>query len=511
LVRGITKMLGIRNSFPSAPRSVIRGSHRIARIAGMGVCALVAGLVACASPPEAARRRPGARDFPSLDGALSDVAAALLSRAIQYDTTNPPGAERPLAEYLAAVLDRAGIEARVIPLPGEDSPRAALWARVPGRGQRAPLVLLSHLDVVPATEHDWAVDPFAGVIGGGYVVGRGALDAKGVAITHLLTLVELARREQPLARDVILLATPDEETGGALGAGLIARDHRELLRGAAYLLTEGGGILPGESYERDVWGVAFTEKTPCWVKLTARGVPGHGSTASDGSAPDRLVDALARVHAIPHELRVTPEVAEMFARMAPLARADEQAQWRELRGALALNPDFRARFLSDPGRRALVQNTTSVTMLHGSESPNVVPAIATATVDARLLPGESCPAFVAQMAAAIDDSAVELSVTLEFPALASPIETPLMTAIERVAERADPRGFVVPRVISGFTDAHYFRALGITAYSFVPRRLRLQDTLGIHGPNERASLENLELGIETTKAILLELERVEAE
>lgn len=477
----------------------------------MAVSAALAGWVACTGPPEAAGRRPSARDFPNLDGALRDVAAALLSRAIQYDTTNPPGAERPLAEYLAAVLERAEIEARVIPLPAESSPRAALWARVPGRGQRPPLVLLSHLDVVPASEEDWAVDPFAGVVGGGFVVGRGALDAKGVAITHLMTLIELARREQPLERDVILLATPDEETGGALGAGLVARDYRELLRGAAYLLTEGGGILPGESFEREVWGVAFTEKTPCWVKLTARGVPGHGSTASDSSAIDRLVGALARVHAMQHALRVVPEVGQMFARMAPLARADEQAHWRELRGALALNPEFRARFLSDPGRRALVQNTTSVTMLRGSESPNVVPAVATATLDARLLPGDSCPAFVESMAAAIDDASVELAVTLDFPALASPTETPLMTAIERVAERAEPKGFVVPRVIAGFTDAHYFRALGITAYSFVPRRLRLQDTLGIHGPNERASLENLELGIRTTIAIIEELERVEGE
>jgi carboxypeptidase PM20D1 len=118
---------------------------------------------------------------------------------------------------------------------------------------------------------------------------------------------------------------------------------------------------------------------------------------------------------------------------------------------------------------------------------------------------------VNRVAGAIDDPTVELAIALDFPAAVSPVDTPLMRAIERVAERSDPRGFVVPRVISGFTDAHYFRALGLTAYSFVPRRLRLQDTLGIHGPNERVSLENLELGIRTTVAILDELERVEGE
>jgi acetylornithine deacetylase/succinyl-diaminopimelate desuccinylase-like protein len=487
-----------------------RWSHEIAEPARLCVSAALLLLVACAGTPQAPSRRNAGSDLPPRSADLPGAAAALLARAISFDTTNPPGNERALAEYLARALGREGIETRVIPLPGESSARAALWARVPGRGERAPLVLLSHLDVVAANESSWAVDPFAGVEGGGTVVGRGALDAKGVTVTHLFTLIELARRKQPLARDVILLATPDEETGGALGAGLIARDHAELLRGAAYLLTEGAGILPGEPGEPDVWGVAFTEKTPCWVRLTARGVPGHGSTANDGAAGELLVRALRRVLDMPHELKVTPEVAQMFARLAPLAPKDERQRWRELRGALALHPDFRERFLADPGRRALVQNTTAVTMLHGSDSPNVVPAEATATVDARLLPGESCPTFVERIAAAIDDPSVELTIALDFQAAVSPTDTPLMTAIERVAAHSTPVGFVVPRVISGFTDAHYFRALGITAYGFVPRRLRLHDTLGIHGPNERVSLENLQLGIETTVEILEELERVEA-
>ncbi|HEU4430397.1 MAG TPA: M20/M25/M40 family metallo-hydrolase [Myxococcota bacterium] len=442
---------------------------------------------------------------------MRTAAAGLLARAISFDTTNPPGNERALAEYLARALGREGIEARVIALPNPESRRAALWARVPGNGSRPPLVLLSHLDVVAASEPGWAVDPFAGVEGGGTVVGRGALDAKGVAVAHLFALIELSRRERPLERDVILLATPDEETGGALGAGLIARDHRELLRGASYLLTEGAGILPGDAGNPDVWGVAFTEKTPCWVRLTARGVPGHGSVGSESGAGHRLVRALSRVLAMPHELRVTPEVAQMFARMASLAPREERRQWRELRGSLGLNPSFRERFLADPGRRALVQNTIAITMLKGSDSPNVIAAEASATLDARLLPGENCRAFADTIAGAVDDPTVELEIVLDLPALSSPTQSPLMSAIERVAERSRPRGHVVPRVIAGFTDAHYFRALGITAYGFVPRRLRLQDTLGIHGPNERVSLENLELSIRATVAIAEELDRVEAE
>ncbi len=482
---------------------------RLHRGAPVWVGALLAVLVACASPVSAPVRLGSSVSFPSPSEDLRGAAAALLSRAIQRNTTNPPGRERELAQDFAAALQKEGVEARVVPLPGPDSPRAALWARVRGTGGAPPLILLSHLDVVPATEADWAVDPFAGVVGGGYVVGRGALDAKGVLVTHTLALMELARRPEKLQRDVILLATPDEEVGGQQGAALITHEYPELLGGARYLLTEGAGIVPSEGAEPDVWHVAFTEKTPCWVRVTAHGVPGHGSSATETSAVDRLVRALARVQALPHEVEVVPEVAAMFARMAPLARPEDQASWRELRGALALNPVFRDHFLSDPGRRALVQNTLAFTVLKGSDTINVLPATASAGIDARLLPGASCRDFVQRLVAAIDDDGVELAIDLDLPSHASPVDTPLMSAIERVAEHAAPKGFLVPRVIAGFTDAHYFRALGITAYGFVPRRLTLRESRGIHGPNERVSLDNLELGVRTTLAILDELERVE--
>jgi acetylornithine deacetylase/succinyl-diaminopimelate desuccinylase-like protein len=368
-------------------------------------------------------------------------------------------------------------------------------------------VLLSHLDVVPAEAEEWAVAPFAGVSGGGYVVGRGALDAKGVTVVHLLTLKELRRRGIALQRDVILLATPDEETGGEGGAGWIVRQRRELLGGADLLLTEGGGILPGDASSRDIWGVAFVEKTPCWLKLRSRGLGGHGSVPPPDSATRRLVRALTRSEGLGAEIRVVPEVARMFELLAPLAAPRDRDRFLQLRGALALDPGFRERFMADPGRAALVRNTMALTMLEGSQRSNVVPAEARATLDVRLLPGESCPAFVEQLTEAIDDPAVEITIRLQFESRASATDTPLMRAIQRTAERADPPGLAVPRVITGFTDAHWFRDLGITAYGFVPRRLRPIETRTIHGPNERVSVDNLEFGVETLLTILQQLDQ----
>jgi acetylornithine deacetylase/succinyl-diaminopimelate desuccinylase-like protein len=438
-------------------------------------------------------------------------AAALLGEAIRIDTTNPPGNEARLAEHLALFLRRGGVDAEVIPLPEPESPRAALWARVPapGGGRGRPLILLSHLDVVPAEPQAWTVDPFAGVVGGGFVVGRGALDAKGVTVTHALVLTELARRGSALERDVILLATPDEESGGREGAALIAEQRPDLLDGAAWLLTEGGGVLPGETGSPDVWGVAFTEKTPCWLTLVASGVAGHGAGASADAATHRLVEALARVAALRFETRVVPEVAQMFAALAPLAAPEDRAGYASLRGALALDPGFRARFLEDGGRAALVRTTAAITTLAGSDRINVLPSEARAGIDARLLPGERCEDFAARVRRVIDDPAVSLRVELSFDAVSSPTDTALMEAIRRVAAKSSPEGVVVPRVIAGFTDAHWFRARGIVAYGFVPRRLRPVETRGVHGVNERISIENLELGVESTLAILRELDAVE--
>jgi acetylornithine deacetylase/succinyl-diaminopimelate desuccinylase-like protein len=444
-----------------------------------------------------------------LRGTPEQAAARVLARAIRFDTTNPPGNERPLAEYLVGVLRGAGVEAKLVPTPstGSELGRAAVWARVPGRGGGRPVVLLSHLDVVPADPREWAVGPAEGVIGGGYVVGRGALDAKGIAVVHLLTLVELARRGVPLERDVILLAVPDEETGGASGSGWLMRERRELLRGAEYLLAEGGAVLPGQGSAPDLWGVAFSEKSPCWIELVARGRAGHGSSAPGDGAIPTLIGALDRVRQMEHAVRVTPEVARMFAALAPYASADDRGGLATLSEALRDDPAFRARFLGEPGRAALVRNTVEITVLEGGSSTNVVPAEARAELDARLLPGERCDVFAERVRQTLGSDDIELRVLLDFEALGSPLDTDLFRAIERVAARSTRPAVVVPRVIAGFNDAHYFRGLGVIAYGFVPRWLEPRDTRGIHGPNERISLQNLTRGVQVLVDILEELDR----
>ena len=440
---------------------------------------------------------------------IEDRASDLLSRAIQIVTVNPPGDEKPLAEYFVGVLAEAGLETQVIDTPNGESRagRAAAWGVVRGTGEQRAIVLLSHLDVVPAAAEEWEHDPFAGWREGDFVFGRGALDAKGVSVVHLLTLLALAERETPLPRDVIFLATPDEETGGTDGAGFIAKHRPDLLGGAEYVLTEGGGILIRGRPKPDLWRIGVVEKSPCWMRVVAEGTPGHSSVPPRDAAVPRLIAALARLRTVETPIRVVPEVAQMYRALAPLAAPEDADGYVDLAEHLATDEAFRQRFMTLRYQAALVSNTLTVTVLEGGSRTNVVPSRAIAHLDARLLPGESCEAFTDQVRAALGDPGLGVEPLLNFDARSSAIETPLYAAIETITAKSDPPAHTVPSVTIGFTDAHYFRDIGITSYGFTPRALRREDGRGVHGHNEKSSITTLVAAVEILLAILEELDR----
>jgi acetylornithine deacetylase/succinyl-diaminopimelate desuccinylase-like protein len=477
---------------------------RVVFLSGLWLTGLFAIPSSAIWPFDALNRRPS----------LSERATKLLSEAIRIQTVNPPGNERALARRLAAELGRAGIENRILATPSpEGGPeRAAVWGRLRGRGDRPALVLLSHLDTVPASPEDWSVDPFAGKVWDGFVWGRGALDAKGVTIAHLLTLIELSESGAELDRDIIYLATPDEETGGRDGAGWIVKNHPDLFVGVGYLLTEGGGIRAASSVDEDrppLWGVTLTEKAPCWLELRSFGRAGHSSAPTPDAAVPKLIAALDRIRRTEFPVRVTDEVSKMFAGLAPLSAEWDRAGLENLASALQRDEAFRRRFLDNPGQNALVRNTISITVLEGSSKTNIAPAMARAQLDARLLPGESCEEFADAIEALIDQPSIEIEEILSFPSRASSADTPLYRAIEQVAVAQSPPGLVVPGMIGGFTDAHWFRELGIVAYGFVPRALGGEEARRVHGTDERVAIDVLVRSIELSIEIVLAFDELE--
>jgi len=427
--------------------------------------------------------------------ALGNEATAILQRYIRIDTTNPPGNEMAAAKFLAELFTAAGIEARAFE---SEAGRGNVMARLPGDGSQRPIVLLNHLDVVGANPADWQHPPFAAEIADGYLYGRGAIDCKGVGVVQAMAMLALKRSGRTLPRDVIFLGTAGEETGGQAGAGWLVAHHFEWLGDAEYVLNEGGGLRL-EADGSAVYEVGTTEKAPLWVKLTAHGEPGHGSVPRGVSSVQRLVRALERVRTREPEIRVVPEVQAYYAALAELVDEPLQTSYRDLRAALA-EPAFRARFLAAPADAALVQSTISPTVLHGSDKTNVVPPIATAELDIRLLPDERPEEFLRKLEAVIDDDQVAIDVLLNFPPASSPADTDLFRAIATVA-RGEGAG-VVPNVLRGFTDSHFFRERGVTAYGFVPVALSDEDERRMHGLDERIPLASLSAAPRRMVAIL---------
>jgi len=410
-------------------------------------------------------------------------ATDLLVEYVRIDTANPPGNETKATKFLAQKFKREGFTSQLL----ESKPgRGSIIVRLKGSGEKRPLVLLHHLDVVPAVAGEWSVAPFSGTVRDGYVHGRGAIDCKGVGVVDAMALFLLKRNAIKLKRDVVFIGTADEEAGGEYGAGWVVKNHAKDLADIEFVLNEGGHIRSDEG--KRLYEVSVAEKTPCWLRLTARGKSGHGSTPPEHTATTRLVRALDRIMKRDNEVRVVPEVQEYYAALAPTESEPRKSRIADLRKSLD-DAEFKKEFLSDPRDAALVRNTIAPTVLSGSPKTNIIPAAASAELDCRLLPGESPDAFVRSINDTIDDKDVEVEILLNFPPSASTSESTLFKAIRKMA--ASENTPIVPAVLRGFTDSHFFREKGVVSYGFTPFELTPDDLGRVHGVDERISTKNL--------------------
>jgi acetylornithine deacetylase/succinyl-diaminopimelate desuccinylase-like protein len=280
--------------------------------------------------------------------------------------------------------------------------------------------------------------------------------------------------------------------------------HRpELLANAEYLLTEGDHIHVREG-GRKVVQIAVAEKTPCWVKLTAHGDAGHASVPPPQTAVTRLVRALDKLRRYRTAVKLVRPVEAYFAALAPLEKEPLRGKLADL-GESLQDPIFFAEFTRNPRQNALIRNTITPTVLQGSTKTNVIPEQATAELDCRLLPGERPAEFIALLREVIADDSVRVESVLSFPASSSDPDSPLVNAVRKLAAAEFPGAPVVPSVIPGFTDSHYFREHGIDSYGFVPFVLGEDDEKTVHGVNERVSVENLRDGVRRLVMLLRSL------
>jgi acetylornithine deacetylase/succinyl-diaminopimelate desuccinylase-like protein len=385
-----------------------------------------------------------------------------LQRYVRIDTSNPPGNVTAAADFLEALLKQEGIEVtRYESGPG----RSILLARLKGDGSGGKAILLeSHMDVVPTDAARWAHQPFGAEIADGKMWGRGTIDMKGIGTSYLYAFLELHRQRVPLTRDVLLMFVPDEEVGGDMGARWMIEHHYAELD-PEYVIDEGGFgsrdmFTPGKL----VFGISVAEKRIMWLRLRAEGVAGHGSQPHDKNPNEHLIAALNRVFATPPPAAPFPVVDTMKQRIgAPLTE--------------------------NKFNNAIQKSTISLTSLRsGVGDPpraNVIPSVAEAIIDCRVLPGISKEDWLAEIERRVADPTIKIEIISagDDPTV-SPQDSTLYRALESAVTREHPGAIVTPMTVPYGTDGNSYRPRGVKVYGFFPGIIPAASILSMHGDAE---------------------------
>lgn len=423
----------------------------------------------------------------------------LLTDLIRINTTNPPGNETEAAKYLARTLEKEGCECELFePITG----RGNMVTRLIGSGERPSLLLLSHMDVVPANPGEWSVDPFAGIVKDGFVWGRGALDMKSMTAMEIMTVKLLKRKHLKLKGDLMLAATADEEKNGDAGVGWLVCNHPEKIR-ADYVINEGGGLaIP--IHDKNIFTVQTAEKGILWFKVRAKGRSGHASIPGMAdNAIQRMNRVIEKLGNYRQEISLVPTVKQFLGEIAKESQDMQQALQLLLK-----NPSMGDQILDDLAKkdrniaeeiRARIRMTIAPTVIQGGVKENVIPSECEAIFDCRILPGQTCTEAMEEIRGLLDADIGELEFEIiqAVNGSESPANTPLYEDIMYVLKEFEPDCSVVPILLTGGTDSQFLRKLGSVCYGFQPLRADIpygEILRTKHGVDERISLKNLVFG-----------------
>lgn len=435
---------------------------------------------------------------------------------IRIRSINPPAPDAPDGELVAArsieaMLVAAGLEPEVIePEPG----RGSVHVRLHGDGSGGdPLLLLSHLDVVPAPPERWSHDPFAADLADGYIYGRGAVDMKAMVAMELGVVRLLAGEARALGRDpardpipglrrdVLFTCTADEEAGGMAGAKWVVEHRPEWLR-AAGALNECGGVSATIAGRR-LYPIQVAEKGFAAYRIAIRGTWGHGSMPREDNAAVLAAAVIARL-AIAGPTRLTPVMARFLDLAAAVLPSDAGTILRALAGDDPARAEAALAVACDPmyarALRALLRDTVSPDIVHAGIKYNVIPGDAVVEVDCRVLPGTTEPAMRAVLIERLGPDLAD-ACEIELMVYGSPVEAPaegaLFDLLVATIRDHDPDGIPLPVMAPFATDAKHAAAVGTPTYGFSPLRLDPDERFleRFHGVDERVSVEALRWGL----------------
>jgi len=426
-----------------------------------------------------------------------DEVVGLCRDLLRIDTSNTGDprttvGERVAAEYVAAQLSDVGIAVELL----ESAPRRAnLVARIPGADRsRGALLVHGHLDVVPADASEWSVPPFSGEEKDGYLWGRGAIDMKDFDAMTLAVVRGWQRTGYVPPRDIVLAYTADEEAGMEYGSQWLVREHADLFEGCTEAIGEVGGFSYTINDDLRLYLIETAEKGIDWLRLHARGRPGHGSFVHDDNAVTALAEAVAAVGRHKFPMVVTPTVRSFLEQISEALGVE-------------LDPDEPEVAIAKLGPianliGATVRNTANPTRLEAGYKDNVIPGRASATIDCRTLPGQA-EIFLEQLRGVIGPD-IEIEHISQQDALETSFDGALVEAMGAALRAEDPGARTVPYMLSGGTDAKAFSTLGIRCFGFAPLKLPadLNFSALFHGVDERVPVEGLQFGVRVLDRLL---------
>ena len=449
-------------------------------------------------------------------GTETNETALLLAEVIRINTSNPPGEEGKLAEFLTQKFRPLGFEIDIIPTP--DKGKAHFIARLRGDGSKKPILIAAHADVVGVEREKWSVDPFAGVMKDGYVFGRGAIDFKGGLAVFAQAVMMIAKNKIPLSRDIIFLSEADEE-GGKYNTSWLAESHWDKLD-CEFSLNEGGWIIKNADGTVRYVSISTADKSGVSLLLTARGTSTHSSMPRPDNAIFTLSKAMAKIADYDTKPQLTPSTREFFMTLAKTGKPPMSDHFRNLAEGTdpALVKAADLEIGKDPLLHAIMRNTISPVLMNAGFRGNVIPGSAEATLNFRTIPGTNTEDLIGEIKHVIQDDRVEVTVaTGGMPGRwaemgkrmrnvkASSQDTELYRALVSQSKAVYPEAAITPYLFQAGTDASAWRMRGIPVYGIYPYPISAEDLTRMHGNDERVSIESLRSGTELIYKILLEV------
>ena len=386
---------------------------------------------------------------------------------LRFDTMDPPGNEKPAADYLKQVLEREGIPTKVFAL---EPNRPNVVARLKGNGKKKPLLVMGHTDTVNVDPKKWTFPPFSATRNGGYVYGRGAIDDKDNVTGALMTALTLKRLNIPLDRDVIFLFEAGEEGASRLGIRFMVDQHFDEIE-SEFCLAEGGGVVR-QGGQVKYATIQTMEKIPRGIELTAHGIAGHGSVPLKTNAVVHLADAVSAVAKWRTPIRINDTTGLYFSRLAELSAPGDAHWYRDILSSDPMKVVAADEYFleNEPRHASMLRTSISPNEFNAGYRANVIPSEAKARLDVRTLPDEDPAKFLEQVKKVINDPAIDVVYTSRDARPGTPVAKLDSEAFQLLEAnvKKDYQAPTLPAMGTGATDMAYLRNKGIQCYGIGP-------------------------------------------